>query len=220
MPSQAVQRISLRWLPDPAFEDSDTVALNVGGYFVDLRVSKKDQTIQWSRAGERIPLKTKPPTFRWTHIIDSLDLTVPDDAHFEKLPNGDDLEIGTTPAPHLENIPTDYEEVWRDITAKKNPNELSWILQSEDGTAFVARVGNIYLAIRKASGEALAARRQDRKSVDGKDVWNVTFESGDTATLPQAVDASLVIEASGRFSEGQKVKIGPTNYISRAVSID
>jgi hypothetical protein len=63
MPSQAVQRISLRWLPDPAFEDTDTIALNVGGYFIDLRVTLKDQTIQWSRAGERIALKDDPREF-------------------------------------------------------------------------------------------------------------------------------------------------------------
>lgn len=63
MPSQAVKRISLRWLPDPAFEDTDTIALNVGGYFIDLRVILADQTIQWSRAGERIPLKDDPRVY-------------------------------------------------------------------------------------------------------------------------------------------------------------
>lgn len=57
MPSQAVQRISVRWLPEPAYEDTETIALNVGGYFLDLRVAKKDSTVQWSRAGERIALK-------------------------------------------------------------------------------------------------------------------------------------------------------------------
>lgn len=57
VPSQVVQRISIRWLPDVAFEDTTTVALNVGGYFVDLRVTIADQSIQWSQAGERIILK-------------------------------------------------------------------------------------------------------------------------------------------------------------------
>lgn len=60
MPSQAVKRISIRWLPEPAYEDTDTIALNVGGYFIDLRVTREDQTIQWSRAGERIMLKQSP----------------------------------------------------------------------------------------------------------------------------------------------------------------
>lgn len=62
MPSQAVQRISIRWLPDAAYEDTDTVALNVGGYFIDLRVVKDSGAIQWSRAGERIVLKEDPRT--------------------------------------------------------------------------------------------------------------------------------------------------------------
>ena len=60
MPSQAVQRISIRWLPDAAYEDTDTVALNVGGYFIDIRVVKESGAIQWSRAGERIVLKEDP----------------------------------------------------------------------------------------------------------------------------------------------------------------
>lgn len=60
MPSEAVQRISIRWLPEPAYEDTTTVALNVAGYFIDLRVAKKDSTIQWSRAGEKIMLKSEP----------------------------------------------------------------------------------------------------------------------------------------------------------------
>lgn len=62
MPSQAVQRISVRWLPEAAYEDTDTVALNVGGYFIDLRVVKESGAIQWSRAGERIVLKEDPRT--------------------------------------------------------------------------------------------------------------------------------------------------------------
>lgn len=60
MASQVVKRISIRWLPEPAFEDTDTIALNVGGYFIDLRVEKETQAIQWSRAGERILLKDDP----------------------------------------------------------------------------------------------------------------------------------------------------------------
>lgn len=60
VPSQVVQRLSIRWLPDEPFEDTATVALNVGGYFIDLRVTIADQSIQWSQAGERIILKQDP----------------------------------------------------------------------------------------------------------------------------------------------------------------
>lgn len=234
MPSQAVRRISLRWLPDPAFEDTDTVALNVGGYFVDLRVTKDTGAIQWSRAGERIVLKEVPrkfgfqrpcrdsrlpinqaglvATFRWTHIIDSLDLTVPDDAHFVKLPNGDDLEVGTTPAPHLNNVPTDYEEVWRDIT-DKSPEELSWILESSDRTTFIGKVGCIFLAIQKTT-EAFSARREDRQA----GVWKITFNSGITG-LPSAYQAIEAIESKNNsWAVGQSVTIGGVEFIFRAVS--
>lgn len=241
MASQAVQRVSLRWLPDPAFEDTDTVALNVGGYFVDLRVVKDTQTVQWSRAGERITLRTNPrkcsihirghqrrfahciffphtATFRWTHIIDSLDLSVPDEAHFEKLPNGDDLEIGTTPAPHLDNKPTDYEEVWRDITAKRTIHELSWILQSVDGLTFLGKVGSIYLAIRKSSDGSFAAIRQDLKCTNDEYSWNTTFESGDLSALPLAYDAISAVEGVGNVPDGTEVMVGQARYVVRAIS--
>ena len=59
---QVLRRISLRWLPEAAFEDTETIALNVGGFFMDLRVSTADGSLQWSRAGQRITLKQNPCT--------------------------------------------------------------------------------------------------------------------------------------------------------------
>lgn len=59
---QILKRVSIRWLPDQAYEDTDTIALNVGGYFMDLRVSTADGSLQWSRAGERKTLKDDPRT--------------------------------------------------------------------------------------------------------------------------------------------------------------
>lgn len=52
--SRASTRISIRWLPDPPTESTDTLVLSVGGYYVDLRVKKDDGTIDWLLAGERI----------------------------------------------------------------------------------------------------------------------------------------------------------------------
>lgn len=57
---QILQRISLQWLPEHAFEDTTTIALNVGGYFMDLRVTTKGGLLQWSRAGERKTVKKNP----------------------------------------------------------------------------------------------------------------------------------------------------------------
>lgn len=156
-------------------------------------------------------------TFRWTHIIDSLDLTVPDDAHFEKLPNGDDLEIGTTPAPHKGGELTDYEEVWRDVTQKATPDELSWILQSSDGTAFAGKVGSIYLTIHKASDGTFAARRQERG--ESGQAWKTSYESGNLSGLPTASQAIEILEApDATWTEGQTVKVGDTEYVFRGVS--
>lgn len=60
MAPQVLLRISVRWFPEPAFEDTETIALNVGGYFLDLRVVSKDKSLQWSRAGERKVVKEEP----------------------------------------------------------------------------------------------------------------------------------------------------------------
>lgn len=48
--SSALERISIRWLPEAAYEDTKTIAINVGEYFIDLRVTKKDSSIQIGRA--------------------------------------------------------------------------------------------------------------------------------------------------------------------------
>ncbi|UQC89964.1 uncharacterized protein CLUP02_15495 [Colletotrichum lupini] len=219
MPSQAVQRISIRWLPEPAYEDTDTIALNVGRYFIDLRFTQETQTVQWSRAGERITLKTEPPTFRWTHIIDSLNLTVPDDAYFEKLPNGDDLEIGTTPCPHRNGVPTDYEEVWRDVTKRGTNKTPSWIIQSKDGRTFIGKVGVIYLSICKASATEFAARREDYDSQHG--IWNCTFESENDGSMPKASAVVTMVDNEAQKSvNGGLVSIGGVVYVFRGVSQD
>ncbi|CAH0005078.1 unnamed protein product [Clonostachys byssicola] len=202
-PSQAVQRISIRWLPEPAYEDTDTIALNVGGYFIDLRVVKETGSIQWSRAGERILLEENPY------------LTVPDEAHFEKLPNGDDLEIGSTPCPHKGGALTEYEEVWRDITSRKQPEDPSWILQSADGTTFIGRVGTIYLAIRKSETGNFSARREDLSS--SNQTWEVTFESGKVELLPRASSALKQIGATEKVENGT-LQVDDINYIVKAFS--
>jgi hypothetical protein len=61
--TQILKRISVRWLPDPAYEDSVTISLNVGGWYMDLRVATADGSLQWSRAGERKTLRQEPRTF-------------------------------------------------------------------------------------------------------------------------------------------------------------
>jgi hypothetical protein len=235
MNPSALQRISIRWLPEPVYEDTETIALNVGGYFVDLRVNKKDATIQWSRAGERILLQSHPrksclpltgilapilrltgllATFRWTHIIDSLDLTVPDEAYFKKLPNGDDLEIGTTPCPFKGGVPTNYEEVWRDVTST-DPGDFCWILQSADGMTFLGRVGSNYLAIQKELNGGFAARKEDCIPSEG---WQVAFESDAAPNLPLATAAiEAMRQRDSNMAAGDKIDILGRQYVIKGV---
>jgi len=37
-------------VPDEPEELTDTLVMNVGGYFMDLRVNKADQSIDWAMA--------------------------------------------------------------------------------------------------------------------------------------------------------------------------
>lgn len=159
-------------------------------------------------------LTTSAVTCRWTHIIDSLDLTVPDEAYFVKLENGDDLEIGSTPCPHKDNAVTAYEEVWRDITANMQAGDQSWILQSSDGTTFIGKVGTIYLAIKKDVDGMFTARKEE---LDG--TWRVSFESEGHA-LPQVSQVLKEFEVEGRdWAVGQKAVIAGIEYEVRGFSI-
>lgn len=47
-------RISLRWVPEPPAETTDTIVLSVGEYFIDLRMDKASGAIDWAMAGTRI----------------------------------------------------------------------------------------------------------------------------------------------------------------------
>lgn len=53
-------RLSLRWLPDEPFETTDTLVMGVGGWFIDLRVTKTYGSIDWAMAGERIIISKEP----------------------------------------------------------------------------------------------------------------------------------------------------------------
>lgn len=139
---------------------------------------------------------------------------MPDEAYFKKLPNGDDLEIGSTPCPHKASAVTDYEEVWRDVTAKPLAAS-SWILQSQDETSFVGRVGNVFLAIRKDSDGAFSVRKDALNSLTNS--WDSSFKSHAVDLLPDTDDSVKAVEAEGEgLVEGNKVQIGDGNFVVRA----
>lgn len=70
--SNITTRLSLRWLPDPPFETTDTLVLAVGEWYVDLRVDKEFGEIDWALAGQ-CQLKDISP--RMTRIKQGIKLT-------------------------------------------------------------------------------------------------------------------------------------------------
>ena len=198
---QVLKRISVRWLPDEAYENTDTIALNVGGYFLDLRVVIADQSLEWSRAGERKTVPGKDAaTFQWTRIIDSLGSTQTDEATFTSLPNGDDLESGIFVK---DDQPTAYEEVWRDVTDDEAKRTPSWIVQSEDGSVIYGKVGSIFMGMRRDEQGRFEVRREDYDL--SKQCWKPVFEGGTRAAqgLEPAEDMVRLVEGpeEGRLAD-------------------
>lgn len=61
--SRLSTRISLRWLPDPPFENTDTIVMSVKGWYADLRVDRQSNDIDWAIAGQRVVDSTDPSTY-------------------------------------------------------------------------------------------------------------------------------------------------------------
>lgn len=53
-------RISLRWLPEPAQETTDTIVMSVGEWYIDLRMDKSTAGIDWAIAGQRLIESQEP----------------------------------------------------------------------------------------------------------------------------------------------------------------
>jgi hypothetical protein len=76
MSARASVRVSLRWLPDPPFENTKTLALNCGDYYVDLRTVIADGSIEWGMAGKRLILQENPCLFQLLLHESSRDLEI------------------------------------------------------------------------------------------------------------------------------------------------
>ncbi|RFU25054.1 hypothetical protein B7463_g11285, partial [Scytalidium lignicola] len=125
---------------------------------------------------------------KFTHLIDSHDIDGSgecgdDVGEFTKLPNGDDLEIGEMPAPHLGEQVRPYKEVWRELMTDRKVQGEYWIIESIDGSdtqiedktttlrrTFYARAGGFFLALRQT---------KERVSKEGSDnfFYNVGFSA-------------------------------------------
>ncbi|KAL4901053.1 hypothetical protein BDW74DRAFT_87845 [Aspergillus multicolor] len=158
-------RISLRWPPEPAFENTDTLVLSVGNWYVDLRVNRDTGKIDWAIAGERLQDRNSNEVL-FTHELDSRNaFGVADCGAFSALPNGDDLEVGVMPRPDLPGAPvSEYEEVWRELPFRRmtGRENVSFIMESaseevqlEEGKekevtrTFIGGIWGTYIALRQ-----------------------------------------------------------------------
>lgn len=224
-------RLSLRWLPDPPSEPTDTLVYNVGSYFVDLRVLKSDNSIDWAMAGERQVISQDPRVYppiplpiiftncfprtvkcRWIKIIDSLGPSDPDEGSFTTFPNGDDLETGSMPHPET-GVVTKYEEVWRNLKPREGVKH-AWILQSVDEKCFLGRIGGGYVALREAEGKLFGARREEWDVSEG---WSVKYKIGDVEGVPSlAARGKEAFDGEERWKIGDNVEVLGEQYVVMA----
>lgn len=47
-------RVSIRWPPEDAYENTETTVISVNNFFVDLRVEKQTRRLDWAIAGVRL----------------------------------------------------------------------------------------------------------------------------------------------------------------------
>lgn len=53
-------RHGFRWDKDEFSEPTSTLALDIGGWYIDLRYFLKDEKIEWAMAGKRETLQQEP----------------------------------------------------------------------------------------------------------------------------------------------------------------
>ncbi|TVY13543.1 hypothetical protein LARI1_G009261, partial [Lachnellula arida] len=202
MPARASTRISIAWPPAAPSEPTDTLVLGVEGWYVDLRITKSDLSIDWAMAGERITVPEQPATVRFSHHIDSRGFYGIDQGDFSQLPNGDDLEVGTMPAPHLDGKVAPYEEVWREYAAPA-PGTTSWILRSSDKKTFVGKIGGYYIALGEREVGGFAALREEM-DVNTKS-WSAKYKVGPFETLPSLEANQRLFENKGGWKLGDVI---------------
>ncbi|PSN72889.1 hypothetical protein BS50DRAFT_582503 [Corynespora cassiicola Philippines] len=211
-------RISIRWSDDPPSEPTNTIVLSVGSYFMDLRITKVDKSIDWAFAGTREILARDPLHCRWYHIIDSRGSFDPDEGKFKKLPNGDDLETGSMPCPEKGNQVTPYEEVWRELQPTVG-RERGWILQMQEGNCnkFIGKYGGVFLAMSQDDGKAFSVRKEDLVDGEAGLKWALEYEYG-VPNLPSLSNMELMkFPGETDWRLGDRVAIGNETYEVRAL---
>ncbi|KAK4056929.1 60S ribosomal protein L17B [Microbotryomycetes sp. JL221] len=159
-------RKSLRWPPEAAYEDTDTLVIQGRtGLYIDVRVDRQSRCeLSWGSAGVKswLPESTEDSLkARFDAIIDSQagnsgdELTMPvaeatdDIGSFTTLPDGSVLETGVMRNLDKGGSMMPYEEVWARADLGRETDIL--MLESQDGKAFLGRIG-IYEAGLRCNG--------------------------------------------------------------------
>jgi hypothetical protein len=202
-------RVSISWPPSIApMENTNTLVLSFPSlHFIDLRPLKSSPFLDWGMAGYQINTPTPHGTkstypidvtdvAKFVHVVDSRvpgdPLSVQDEGLFNKLANGDDLEIGSMMNPDT-GVTMAYEEVWRDVPVEGSGVVLLESIGEKDKT-FVGRVGKLFQGIGTKDGKVCAARYQ----LYG-DKWEKVYGIGDEDMIP--------VFQEDEWMEGDEVKI-------------
>lgn len=161
---------------------------------------------------------TRIALIRFTHSIDSRGFYGTDQGEFSKLPNGDDLEIGSMPAPHLGGKIVPYEEIWHEFPAPP-PGSVSWILESSDGKTFMGKIGGDFIALaEKSSGvEGFAAVKEQTDSATKN--WSTVYSTGPSESLQRMSKISGSLKGEREWAKDTIVDVDGVNFIVRAVEI-
>lgn len=65
-------RVSIRWPPEDAYENTDTTVICVNNFFVDLRVEKQTRRLDWAIAGVRLVDQNDPSVFFLCHELNKI----------------------------------------------------------------------------------------------------------------------------------------------------
>lgn len=154
---------------------------------------------------------------RWIKVIDSLGPSDPDEGIFSPLPNGDDLETGSMPCAHKNDVVTDYEEVWRKLDPVPGPKR-AWIIQSVEngprGGTFLGRVAGSFMALRQSDDLSFSVRSE---GLDENAQWNVKYAVGQVEGVPSFAGVGISeFEGEEEWKEGNIVSVLGTKYVVRA----
>lgn len=205
---QLSYRKSLRWVPGEPSEPTSTLVLDVGNYFVDLRILKANSSIDWAMAGKRTILSSSPLKCQWTKEICSQNTEAHDDiGEFEDLPNGDALEKGSMPNPDNNDEVQAYEEVWGSIEVPSS-DQPAWVLRSKDGNGitYIGKVGDWFQVLRKRDDGTFSVLREEK--VEGK--WIKRYAVGEE--LPSMTGQGEVAFSPESWQQDTDVRVEGVTY--------